>query len=59
MVIPPNDGQEIVYFKKLMELNKLLGLKELSMGMSSDFKIALNYETTFIRIGTSIFGNRN
>ncbi len=59
MVIPPNDGQEIVYFKKLMELNKLLGLKELSMGMSSDFKIALNYETTFIRIGTSIFGSRN
>ena len=59
MVIPPNDGQEIVYFKKLMELNKLLGLKELSMGMSSDFKIALNYETTFIRVGSSIFGSRN
>ena len=59
MAIPPNDSKADIYFKKLMELNKLLGLKELSMGMSSDFKIALNYETTFVRIGSSIFGNRS
>ena len=59
MAIPPNDGKADIYFKKLMELNKLLGLKELSMGMSSDFKIALNYETTFVRIGSSIFGTRS
>ena len=58
MAIPPNDVRVDDYFKKLMELNKSLGLKELSMGMSSDFKIALNYETTFVRIGSSIFGNR-
>jgi pyridoxal phosphate enzyme (YggS family) len=59
MAIPPIDSNEDSYFKKLMELNKLLGLKELSMGMSSDFKVALNYETTFVRIGSAIFGNRN
>ena len=59
MAIPPNDVRVDDYFKKLMELNKSLGLKELSMGMSSDFKIALNYETTFVRIGSSIFGNRS
>jgi len=59
MVIPPNDGRENIYFKKLMELNKLLALKELSMGMSSDFKVALNYETSFVRIGSSIFGKRD
>ena len=59
MAIPPNDVRVDDYFKKLMELNKSLGLKELSMGMSSDFKIALNYETTFVRIGSSIFGSRN
>ena len=59
MAIPPNDSKEEIYFKKLMEVNKLLGLTELSMGMSSDFKIALNYETTFVRIGSSIFGRRN
>ena len=58
MSIPPNDGKEDIYFKKLMELNKLLDLKELSMGMSSDFQVALNYETTFVRIGSSIFGDR-
>jgi len=59
MVIPPNDGKEVDYFKKLMELNKQLGLKELSMGMSADYQKALNYETTFVRIGSSIFGNRS
>lgn len=58
MAIPPNDGKENIYFKNLMELNKMLGLKELSMGMSADFKEALKYETTFVRIGSSIFGNR-
>jgi|TARA_B110000914_G_C15468372_1_gene449423 pyridoxal phosphate enzyme (YggS family) len=58
MAIPPKDGNEKIYFKNLMELNKSLGLEELSMGMSSDFKIALNYETTFVRIGSSIFGSR-
>ena len=59
MAIPPIDSEVDVYFKKLMELNKLLGLKELSMGMSSDFNTALDYETTFVRIGSSIFGKRN
>ena len=58
MAIPPNDGKENIYFKNLMELNKLLGLKELSMGMSGDFQEALKYETTFVRIGSSIFGER-
>ena len=58
MAIPPNDGNENLYFKKLMELNKLLDLNELSMGMSADYKIALKYETTFVRLGSSIFGTR-
>ena len=59
MAIPPIDSKVGVYFQKLMELNKLLGLKELSMGMSSDFNTALDYETTFVRIGSSIFGERS
>ena len=42
-----------------MELNQGLGLKELSMGMSADFKEALMYSTTFVRIGSAIFGNRD
>ena len=59
MAIPPKDGNEKIYFKNLMELNKLLALKELSMGMSGDFLEATKYETTFVRIGSSIFGNRS
>ena len=59
MAIPPNESKADIYFKKLMQLNKMLGLKELSMGMSSDFKMALDYETTFVRLGSSIFGSRN
>ena len=58
MAIPPDDGNEDTHFKNLMELNKSLGLKELSMGMSGDFQKALKYNATFVRIGTSIFGNR-
>jgi pyridoxal phosphate enzyme (YggS family) len=58
MAIPPNNGRQNIYFKKLMELNKLLNLQELSMGMSADFNEALKYESTFVRIGRSIFGTR-
>ena len=58
MAIPPNDGKESLYFKKLMELNLSLDLKELSMGMSNDFQEALKYQATFLRIGSAIFGNR-
>ena len=58
MAIPPNDEKQNFYFKNLMELNKLLNLKELSMGMSSDYQEAIKYESTFVRIGSSIFGSR-
>jgi|TARA_B110000259_G_scaffold174009_1_gene207885 pyridoxal phosphate enzyme (YggS family) len=58
MALPPNDGNQNFHFKNLMELNKSLGLKELSMGMSGDFKEALKYDSTFVRIGSSIFGDR-
>ena len=59
MAIPPNDANEVIHFKNLMELTKTLGLKELSMGMSADYQEALKYDATFIRIGSSIFGNRD
>ena len=59
MGIPPNDGKENFHFKNMMELNKLLDLKELSMGMSGDYNEAIKYESTFVRIGSSIFGNRS
>ena len=58
MAIPPNDGNEEKYFKFLYESNVSLGLKELSMGMSSDYLTALKFKSTFLRIGSSIFGER-
>jgi pyridoxal phosphate enzyme (YggS family) len=46
------------YFKILYEIGVKLKLKELSMGMSSDYVKALKYNSTFLRIGSSIFGSR-
>jgi len=59
MVIPPNDDNTDQYFKKISELNSSLGLKHLSMGMSSDYEKALKYNSTFLRIGSGILGERN
>ena len=59
MVIPPDDGNAKKYFKYMNELNNSLALKELSMGMSSDYIEAANYGSTFLRIGSSIFGQRS
>ncbi len=59
MAIPPNDHKTREYFKTLNELNLSLGLKELSMGMSSDYEEAVKQNATFVRIGSSIFGQRS
>ena len=59
MCIPPADIDPEVYFKQMNNLNKKLGFTELSMGMSSDYLIAIKHLSTFIRIGSSIFGQRS
>ena len=59
MCIPPVDGDADIYFKKMQELKKQFNFKDLSMGMSSDYLDALKYNASFLRIGSSIFGNRN
>ncbi len=59
MVIPPNDRESGKYFKSIGELNRTLALKDLSMGMSSDYMEAVKYGATFIRVGSSIFGERS
>ena len=59
MVIPPNDENSERYFKSLHELNKSLALKDLSMGMSADYINAIKHGSTFVRIGSSIFGKRS
>ena len=59
MAIPPNDNNSEKYFKTLNELNKSLALENLSMGMSADYMNAIKNESTFVRIGSSIFGARS
>ena len=58
MCIPPVNSDPEGYFVEMNKLNKELGLAELSMGMSSDYLIAAKNFSTYIRIGSSIFGQR-
>ena len=57
MCIPPENQVE-VFFKEMQKLNNDLKLHELSMGMSADYLDAIKYGSTFIRVGTKIFGKR-
>ena len=59
MCIPPIGVDSKEYFKKMRDLNNNLMLKDLSMGMSSDYLKAIEYSSTYLRIGTSIFGARS
>jgi len=59
MAIPPNDGNEAKHFKFLYEASASLGLKDLSMGMSADYKTAIKYKATHLRLGSIIFGDRS
>ena len=58
MCIPPADKDPIIFFEKMNTLNKKFGFKELSMGMSSDYLKAVENFSTYLRIGSSIFGQR-
>jgi pyridoxal phosphate enzyme (YggS family) len=55
MCIPPKDLDPEIFFNKMKSLGAENNLKELSMGMSSDYKVAIKCGSTFVRIGSSIF----
>jgi len=59
MCIPPVGADSKEYFNKMRDLSKKLMLKDLSMGMSSDYLKAIEYSSTYLRIGSSIFGERS
>ena len=59
MCIPPVNINPEGYFEEMNKLNKTLNLTELSMGMSSDFLVAAKHFSTYVRIGSSIFGQRS
>ncbi|WP_375686002.1 YggS family pyridoxal phosphate-dependent enzyme [Bartonella sp. AP65SXKL] len=58
MGIPPVDENPGPYFALLAKLAKQAGLPKLSMGMSSDFKTALQFGSNILRIGSALFGKR-
>ena len=59
MCIPPFNKDSKPYFIKMRELSKKLNLKDISMGMSDDYLEAIKQESTFIRVGSKIFGARS
>tara|TARA_B110000483_G_scaffold137320_1_gene164181 strand:+ start:147 stop:806 length:660 start_codon:yes stop_codon:yes gene_type:complete len=59
MCIPPANESSTEYFKKMFLLSNDMNLSELSMGMSSDYLEATKNYATYLRIGSSIFGQRN
>ena len=58
MCIPPSNTDPEGFFEEMRKLNQDNGFTELSMGMSSDFLSASKHLSTFLRIGSSIFGQR-
>ena len=58
MCLPPDDDKSDNYFSKMQNINENLDLKEISMGMSNDYLNAIKFKSTFVRIGTKIFGER-
>jgi pyridoxal phosphate enzyme (YggS family) len=59
MCIPPFNDSPDAYFLKLKKLNEDNYLKDLSMGMSDDFEVAIKLGSTYVRVGTAIFGKRS
>jgi len=58
MCIPPISASPDSFFSKLRDLNQSFNFKDLSMGMSSDFETAIKYGANYVRIGSSLFGER-
>ena len=58
MCIPPAKDNTAIYFNEMNKLNKIYSFTELSMGMSSDYLEAVQSNATYLRIGSSIFGQR-
>ena len=59
MCLPPNDNNPSIHFSEMLKLLKNTDLKELSMGMTNDYINALKFNSTFLRIGSKIFGPRD
>ena len=58
MCLPPQNENPEKFFQILKECSDKFGLTDLSMGMSNDYEVACKFGSTFLRIGTNIFGER-
>ena len=58
MCLPPLNSDSNLYFQMLKNTSKKLNLAELSMGMSADYMEAISNGSTYLRLGTEIFGKR-
>tara|TARA_B100000470_G_C19699468_1_gene350198 strand:+ start:87 stop:749 length:663 start_codon:yes stop_codon:yes gene_type:complete len=58
MCLPPFEEDSSKYFSEMNKLNQKLNLNEISMGMSSDYLNAIEFKSTYLRIGSNIFGRR-
>ena len=59
MCLPPIDKEPEIFFSNMLKINNDLKLKELSMGMSEDYLKAIEYYSTYLRVGSKIFGPRS
>ena len=59
MCIPPDDNKSENYFSNVKKLTESVNLIHTSMGMSNDFLDAIKFKSTYLRIGSKIFGDRN
>ena len=59
MCLPPNENRSSIYFSQMQKLTENLKLNEISMGMSNDYLNAIEYSSTYLRIGSKIFGSRS
>ena len=59
MCIPPDNHDPKPFFKEMLNLNNKINLPEISMGMTNDFLEAVEFRSTYLRIGTGIFGKRS
>jgi PLP dependent protein len=58
MAIPPEDEEPSLHFALLGQIAARNGLSQLSMGMSADYEIAVQFGATHVRVGSALFGAR-
>ena len=59
MCLPPVDNEPDIYFSEMKKITNILNLSDISMGMSEDYLKAIEYSSTYLRIGSRIFGPRS